>query len=166
LSGPAHVRRSDYWLRRRNLWPIQGASQLTPRGDRQLSEHLTQVVLDRAGADEQLHRDLGVAVAGRSEIGDVRLLWPEISRGVDVSSSGVFTGRGVVGHARVWRRPSIPSLVEELIECVTIHADRLEVAAFGMVPVTIAPGEVGLHDPGTDLSRRASPPNVSGRKVS
>jgi len=40
-------------------------------------------------------------------------------------------------------------MVEELIESVTIYADRLEVATFGMVPITSTPGEVGLLDPGT-----------------
>jgi hypothetical protein len=37
-------------------------------------------------------------------------------------------------------------LVEELIEAVTIHADRLEVIV-GDPPLLITPAEVGLHDP-------------------
>ena len=40
-------------------------------------------------------------------------------------------------------------LIEELIESVTIHADRLEVTVTGAPPLLITPGEVGLQDPGT-----------------
>jgi hypothetical protein len=40
-------------------------------------------------------------------------------------------------------------LVEELIEAVTIHADRLEVTVAGAPPLIVRPGEVGLRDPGT-----------------
>ena len=40
-------------------------------------------------------------------------------------------------------------LVEELIEAVTIHADRLEVTVAGAPPLIVQPGEVGLRDPGT-----------------
>ena len=40
-------------------------------------------------------------------------------------------------------------LVEELIEAVTIHADRLEVTVSGAPPLLIRLDEVGLRDPGT-----------------
>jgi hypothetical protein len=40
-------------------------------------------------------------------------------------------------------------LVEELIEAVMIHADRLEVTVAGAPPLIVRPGEVGLRDPGT-----------------
>lgn len=40
-------------------------------------------------------------------------------------------------------------LVEELIEAVTIHADRLEVTVTGAPPLIVQPFEVGLRDPGT-----------------
>jgi DNA invertase Pin-like site-specific DNA recombinase len=42
-------------------------------------------------------------------------------------------------------------LIEELIEAVTIHADRIEVTVTGAPPLLITPGEVGLQDPGTGL---------------
>ena len=42
-------------------------------------------------------------------------------------------------------------LVEELIEAVTIYADRIEVTVTGAPPLLITPGEVGLRDPGTGL---------------
>jgi hypothetical protein len=40
-------------------------------------------------------------------------------------------------------------IVEELIEAVTIHADRLEVTVTGVPPLIIQLDEVGLRDPGT-----------------
>lgn len=40
-------------------------------------------------------------------------------------------------------------LVEELIEAVTIHADRLEVSVTGAPPLLVNLSEVGLRDPGT-----------------
>ena len=40
-------------------------------------------------------------------------------------------------------------MVEELIEAVTIHADRLEVTITGAPPLIIGLDEVGLRDPGT-----------------
>lgn len=40
-------------------------------------------------------------------------------------------------------------IVEELIEAVTIHADRLEVTVTGAPPLIIQLDEVGLRDPGT-----------------
>jgi hypothetical protein len=52
----------------------------------------------------------------------------------------------------VWEHANDPErriTVEELIEPVTIHADRLEVAVIGAPPLLVTPGEVGLHDPGT-----------------
>ena len=40
-------------------------------------------------------------------------------------------------------------LIEELIEAVTIHADRLEVTVTGAPPLLVNLSEVGLRDPGT-----------------
>lgn len=40
-------------------------------------------------------------------------------------------------------------IVEELIEAVVIHADRLEVTVAGVPTLIVQPGEVGLRDPGT-----------------
>ena len=40
-------------------------------------------------------------------------------------------------------------LVEELIESITIHADRLEVTVTGAPPLLVNLNEVGLRDPGT-----------------
>ena len=40
-------------------------------------------------------------------------------------------------------------MVEELIEAVTIYADRLEVTVTGAPPLLVRLDEVGLRDPGT-----------------
>jgi hypothetical protein len=57
-------------------------------------------------------------------------------------------------------------LVEELIESVVIHADRLEVTVTGAPPLLVALDEVGLR-PGTGTVRsvdRTEPP-LCGRNL-
>ena len=51
--------------------------------DAELGEHLVQVVLGRAGADEKLRADLGVGAALGGEPGDPRLLGGEYLAGFD-----------------------------------------------------------------------------------
>ena len=60
-------------------------------------------------------------------------------------------------------------MVEELIEAVTIHADRLEVTVTGAPPLIVRLDEVGLRNPGTgpvvskgDLNS-GSPPDAERR---
>jgi hypothetical protein len=55
----------------------------TPRGDRQLSEYLAQVIVDRAGADEELACDLGIGLTRGGKARDLALLWREIVRRFD-----------------------------------------------------------------------------------
>src|SRR4051794_24964632 len=50
------------------------AAELVARRDVELQEDLAQVVLHRAGADEQLRADLGVRETVPGQAGDVRLL--------------------------------------------------------------------------------------------
>jgi hypothetical protein len=52
----------------------RNAAKLVARGDVELLEHLVQVVLHRAGADEELCADLGIGQAILGELGDLRLL--------------------------------------------------------------------------------------------
>src|ERR1700722_11383689 len=52
----------------------EGAGKLASSGDVELGEDLAQVVLHRARADEQLHRDLRVGLPVRDQPGDLLLL--------------------------------------------------------------------------------------------
>jgi hypothetical protein len=47
---------------------------LVARGDAELGENLVQVVLDGAGADEHLGRDLGICLAVHGQPHDLRFL--------------------------------------------------------------------------------------------
>src|SRR5690606_41093704 len=71
----------------------QRPAQLATRADPQLREHLAQVVLDRAGADEELTADLRDRVAVRGQRGDLRLLRGEQVPGVDAPGAGGAAGR-------------------------------------------------------------------------
>jgi len=62
----------------------QAVRQLRPRLDVELAEHLVQVVLDRARADEELSGDLPVAVPLRGEVGNLRFLRRELAERIAV----------------------------------------------------------------------------------
>src|SRR5690606_24223543 len=71
----------------------QRATQLAAGTDAELREHLAEVVLDGAGADEQLTADLGVRVAVRGQRRDLRLLRCEQILSVDAAGAGGASGR-------------------------------------------------------------------------
>src|SRR5215207_10667099 len=56
----------------------QGVAQGSARADAELGEHLLQVPLDRAGAEEELGADLRVRPTVAREPGDVLLLGSEL----------------------------------------------------------------------------------------
>src|SRR5215472_19135176 len=58
--------------------PGQRCPELPARGDTELREHVAQVPLDRARADEQLRADLRVRKAVAGEPGDLLLLRREL----------------------------------------------------------------------------------------
>src|SRR4051794_33374252 len=68
------------------------AAQLLARADAELREHLAQVVLDRARADEQLGPDFGIGQPARRQSGDLRFLRGEQGEGVGAVSAGVLAG--------------------------------------------------------------------------
>src|SRR4051812_36991161 len=76
----------------RRLVVRQRASQLTPRADVELREDFAQVVLNRAGADEQLRADLGIGAAVGGQPRDLRLLGGEV-----VARLGGPAGHGLAG---------------------------------------------------------------------
>jgi hypothetical protein len=63
----------------------QGDAKLPARADVELGEHVAQMPLDRAGAEEQLRPDLGVGQAVPGEPGDLLLLGRDL-----VAAEGAF----------------------------------------------------------------------------
>src|SRR5215469_424202 len=59
------------------------SAEISPRGDAELAEHVAQVPLDRAGADEQLGRNLLICQAVLGQLGDVSLLRGQVGDGVE-----------------------------------------------------------------------------------
>src|SRR3954454_4769924 len=71
----------------------QRRAELLARSDVELREHLAQVVLDRAGADEQLRADLGVRAPVDGEPGHLGLLCRElVARVVRAPADGLSGG--------------------------------------------------------------------------
>src|SRR4029453_6518994 len=70
----------------------QGLVQLGAGADGELGEHLAQVVLDRAGADEQPSADLLVGEAVIGEPGDLQLLRGELAARLDRAFSDRLAG--------------------------------------------------------------------------
>src|SRR4051794_5014715 len=67
--------------------------ELCPRLHGKLPEHLAQVVLDGARADEELRGDLSVRPSLRDEAGDLRLLWSELVAGSHRACAGALARR-------------------------------------------------------------------------
>jgi hypothetical protein len=55
------------------------------RLDLELCEHLAQVVLDCAGAQEEATGDFAIREPFAGEVGDLRLLWREVAACLDLS---------------------------------------------------------------------------------
>ena len=70
----------------------QGVAQGPARADAELGEHLLQVPLDGAGAEEELGADLGVRPAVAGELGDVLLLGGELVAGVVAALADLLAG--------------------------------------------------------------------------
>ena len=67
--------------------------QLSARRDTEFLEHLVQVVLDCARADEQPLADLWIGQAIASQERDPGLLWRELPAGLDRAAAHLLTGR-------------------------------------------------------------------------
>ena len=83
----------------------QCAAQLPARADAELGEHLAQVVLDGARADEQLRADLRVRLPVGGEAGDLRLLRRQGVGAVAGGAADGLAGRAQRAVARVRRTP-------------------------------------------------------------
>src|ERR687898_1034437 len=79
------------WLEGRDV-ARQGVAQGSARADAELGEHLLQVPLDGAGAEEELSADLGVRPTVAGELGDVLLLRSELVAGVIAALADLLAG--------------------------------------------------------------------------
>jgi hypothetical protein len=66
---------------------------LRPRRYVELAEHLAEVIVDGARADEQLLGDLTVRRSGRREVGYPRFLTREVEGGLRGAGPGALAGR-------------------------------------------------------------------------
>ena len=82
------------------------AREIGSRDDLELGEHLSQVVVDRAGAEEELGSDLGVREPGCGEAGDVEFLRRELVSRRGVAFAGALTAGAQLAARAVcpWRR--------------------------------------------------------------
>src|SRR6185295_11832239 len=79
---------------RRALTPSsQGAVELAAGADVQLGEHLAQVPLHRAAADEQLCADLRVGSSLAGQLGDLLLLRSQVGAGISAALAHLLAGR-------------------------------------------------------------------------
>ena len=72
----------------------QGDAKLPERADAELGEHLAQMPLDRAGAEEQLRPDLGVRQAIPGQPGDLLLLPGEFLARLGAALARLLPGSG------------------------------------------------------------------------
>jgi hypothetical protein len=97
------------------------AGELATRGDVKLQEDLAQVVLHRAGADEQLGADLGVGKTISGQPSDMCLLWCEhAARVVGAPARGLARGQELVTGAL--GKPLGPDRTEYFVRGVGIVA--------------------------------------------
>src|SRR6516164_1916608 len=82
----------------------QRRSELPARGDAELGEHVAQVPLDRARADEQLGADLWVQQAVPGEPGDLRLLRREVLARVGASLAHLLACGGQLAASALGER--------------------------------------------------------------
>src|SRR5690349_20713656 len=71
----------------------KAAGELRPRRHVELAEHLAEVIVDGARANEQLHGELAVRCSGRCEVSHPRFLTREVDGGIRRAGPGAFAGR-------------------------------------------------------------------------
>src|ERR1700737_5356677 len=86
----------------------ENAGKLRPRRHAQLAENFDQVVLDRAGADEELRGNLLVAGAIPYEARNLPLLRGELILRFKCPLAGSFTGRQELDARTVGKGPDAP----------------------------------------------------------
>src|SRR5215208_4284556 len=131
------------------------AGQLVPRGDAELGEHLVEVVLDGAGADEQPRADLGVGEALAGEPGDLRLLRGELVPGLDAAPAGPLAGGAQLAGGTLRERLE-PHRREHLVRRAELLARVLPAlpAANPLAVEQVAASELDAHHRATEVRDR------------
>src|SRR5690349_1860447 len=75
----------------------KAAGELRPRRHVELAEHLAEVIVDGARADEQLRGDFAVRRSGRGEVRYPRFLRREVDGGLRGAGAGALAGRAQFG---------------------------------------------------------------------
>src|SRR5690348_11291759 len=95
--------RAQLWLAAGRLWrgaialklpggPGGALAEVFAGGDAEFGEHVAQVPLDGAGADEQVGGDLLVGVPVAGQLGDLGFLGGEVGEGLDCAFAHRFAG--------------------------------------------------------------------------
>ena len=143
----------------------QDASQLAAAADAELREHLAQVPLDRARAEEELRADLRVRQAVASEPGDLRLLRGQVvaaSRPCACAPSRRWpAARG--GRAR--RTPRRPSRSNTSCAVAQLRAG-VDPAVLPPQPLAVQELGAGQLDPHAGCGPAVRSPRGAGRRRS
>src|SRR5262249_35143376 len=100
----------------------EGLDEALARADPELCEHLAQVPLDRARADEELRADLGVGHAVAGQARDVLLLMGElVARVVAATADLLAGGEELVAGAR---RPNASAPIDTNASCAARSCSR------------------------------------------
>src|SRR5262249_17597283 len=86
------------------------ADQLRARGDAELGENLTEVILDRPRAEEQLRGDLLVRLAPRYQTADLELLRRQLGERAHVAAPGRLAGGAKLAVRALLPRPGAEPL--------------------------------------------------------
>ena len=123
-------------------------TEVSSRADPQLREHLAQVVLDGARADEQLAADLRVGVPLRGEPGDLRLLCGEHVARLDGAFARRLAGGEQLAAGSLGERFG-PDPIEHLVGDSKLVA-RVETSVLASQPLAVHEASAGLvhDDPG------------------
>jgi hypothetical protein len=116
--------------------------ELAARGDVELAEHLAQVVLDGAGADEQPRADLRIRQTVAGQLRDLRLLWGQPVARLDGALARRLAGRQQLAcRARGERRGADRD--EGLVRCAQL-GPRLQPAAAPAEPFPVEEPGAGV----------------------
>src|SRR6266516_5220734 len=121
----------------------EGVVEVPAGGDAQFGEHLAEVPLNGAGADEQFRADLGVGASVSGQPDDVLLLRGELAVGVDLAFADLLAG-GEQFAARALGEGLGPDLGEQVIGGVQLVAG-VEPPGLAAEPLTVeqmGPGQL------------------------
>src|SRR3954465_5872796 len=120
-------------------------TELLARADVELGEDLTQVVLDRSGADEELGADLGVGAAVDREPGDLLLLRRQLVERLRRALADALARREQLATGALGER-LCPHATERVVRRTQLRP-RVHTAALATKPLAVQQLGAGVvHD--------------------